>query len=142
MRSLRLSTTSASAPAGSANRNMGSDEATCTSETEKGAGSRLVISQPAAALCIHVPMLETTVAVQSTAKARSRNGAKDDASSDGGTMAPFAALALISAMIYGRCGVSLGNSGKKLSRFGIFTRGSDVASIASASLITLFIYSK
>jgi len=37
------------------------------------------MSQPAAAFCIHVPMLEITVAVQSTAKACLRNGLHDEA---------------------------------------------------------------
>ena len=59
----RLSRMSASAPAGSANRNSGRLVATCTSDTTSGLGSRLVISQPEAALYIHEPTLETTVAI-------------------------------------------------------------------------------
>jgi hypothetical protein len=61
----RLSTMSASAPAGNANRKSGRLLATWTSETMSGLGLRLVISQPDAALYIHVPMLETTVASHS-----------------------------------------------------------------------------
>jgi hypothetical protein len=57
---------SASAPAGTANRNMGKVVATCTIETISGFASRLVISHPDAALYIHPPTFETTVAVQTT----------------------------------------------------------------------------
>ena len=60
---------SASAPAGKANKNMGNVVATWTIDTMNGSGLRLVISQPDAALYIQLPTLETTVAVQSTAKA-------------------------------------------------------------------------
>ena len=66
MRNLRLSTMSASAPAGNANRNIGRVVATCTIDTMNGSGLRLVISQPDAALYIQPPMFETTVAVHST----------------------------------------------------------------------------
>jgi MFS family permease len=38
---------------------------------------------------------------------------------------------------YGDCGISLGNSGKKLSRFGIFTLGSDFASMVALNSIGL-----
>jgi hypothetical protein len=67
MRNLRLSTISASAPAGTANKNRGSVLATCTSDTMKGSGLRVVINQPDAALYIQPPTLETTVAVHITA---------------------------------------------------------------------------
>ena len=66
MRNLRLSMMSASAPAGRANRNIGKVVATCTIDTMNGSGLRLVISQPAAALYIQLPMFATTVAVHST----------------------------------------------------------------------------
>ena len=72
---LRLSNISASAPAGMANTQMGKEPAACTSATTKGPGLRPVISQPEAALYIQPPTLETTVAIQITAKARCRNGA-------------------------------------------------------------------
>ena len=52
IRDFRRSTISASAPAGSANTHIGKLAATCTSATSKGEGSRLVISQPDAALYI------------------------------------------------------------------------------------------
>jgi hypothetical protein len=42
---------------------------------------RFVISQPEAALYIQVPMFETTVAAQMTAKARYRNGDHGEAAS-------------------------------------------------------------
>jgi hypothetical protein len=61
----RLSIMSASAPAGSASRNNGRLLATCTSETMRALGSRLVISQPEAALYIQLPTLDTTVAIHS-----------------------------------------------------------------------------
>jgi len=69
IRNRRRSTMSASAPAGMANRNIGNDVATCTIATMNGSGLRLVISHPDAALYIQLPIFETTVAVQSTAKA-------------------------------------------------------------------------
>jgi hypothetical protein len=61
---------STSAPAGRANRNMGRAFATWTIETTNGSGFRLSMSQPEATLYIHVPIFETTVAVQMTAKIR------------------------------------------------------------------------
>ena len=69
MRNLRLSTMSAIAPAGNANRNIGRVVATWTIDTMNGSGLRLVISQPDAALYIQLPMFETTVAVHSTENA-------------------------------------------------------------------------
>jgi hypothetical protein len=66
----RLSTVSARAPTGSANRNIGRLPATRTKETVSGSGLRLVISHPDAALYIQVPTLATTVAIQTTVKAR------------------------------------------------------------------------
>ena len=75
---------SASAPAGSANRNIGRLVATWTSETISGSGSRPVISQPDAAVYIQVPMLETTVAVHSTVKVGWRNGLHADTGRGGG----------------------------------------------------------
>src|SRR5947209_3243745 len=80
----RLSTISASAPAGIANRNIGSPLATCTNDTDKTSVSRLVISQPAAALYIQEPMFATTVAVQMTVKTRLRNGLHGEGATDFG----------------------------------------------------------
>lgn len=68
--SRRRSTTSASAPAGSASRNMGRVVAACTRATHRGSGAMVAISQPAPTSFIQVPRLEITIAPQSTAKAR------------------------------------------------------------------------
>src|SRR5271154_3053219 len=70
---------SVSAPAGIANKNIGRLLATCTMETMKGSGSRLVMSQADATLYIQPPMLETTVAIQINANTRWRNGAHAEA---------------------------------------------------------------
>jgi hypothetical protein len=64
--------------------NMGSAAATWTSATLRGSGSRWVINQAAAALCIHVPIFETTVATQSTVNAAWRKGLSEDAAADDG----------------------------------------------------------
>lgn len=77
-----MSTMSASAPAGSASRNIGRLEATCTSETSNGSTVNSVISQPAAAPYIHQPMLVTTVAVHSTAYEVLRSGVNADVCDD------------------------------------------------------------
>jgi hypothetical protein len=73
---------SASTPAGSAKRNIGNVVAACTRETIRGLGDNDIISQAAPTSCIQVPMLETTVAVQSARKTGSRNGAQGDAVAD------------------------------------------------------------
>ena len=70
----RRSRMSARAPAGSPKRNIGNIVATCTMATVRGSASSVVINHPAAALCIHPPMLETTVTVHTTAKAACLNG--------------------------------------------------------------------
>ena len=75
-RYLRLSKISANAPAGSASRKIGNVLTAWTSATTNGSGLRLVISQPEAALYIQPPTFDTTVAVQITANAAWRNGAK------------------------------------------------------------------
>src|SRR5262249_3580017 len=75
----RLSKMSASAPAGRANRNMGRVFATWTRETMNGLGSRLVMSQPAAALYIHSPMFETRLASQIILKRGCRNALDSEA---------------------------------------------------------------
>ena len=66
----RLSIISASAPAGTANRNIGRAFAAWTSDTVKGLASRLVINQLEAALYIQPPTFETTVATHSIVKTR------------------------------------------------------------------------
>lgn len=67
MRYRRLSTMSVMAPAGRANRNIGRLEATCTRDTSSGSVVSSVMSHAAAALYIHPPVFETTVAVHTTA---------------------------------------------------------------------------
>ncbi len=71
-----LSKRSAMAPAGRAKRAIASVVAACTAETTKGDGERDVISQAAETSCIQVPMLDRSVAVHRSAKARCRRGAK------------------------------------------------------------------
>ena len=71
----RRSMISAMAPAGSANNTTGSVVAACTAATMFGVGSNVVISQPAPTSCIHVPMLDNTVAHHRTANVRCLNGA-------------------------------------------------------------------
>src|SRR3984957_17475143 len=78
IKNLRLWKISASAPAGIANKKIGSVLAAATSATTNGLGSRVVISQAQAALYIQPPTLETNVALQITAKAGWRNGAAND----------------------------------------------------------------
>ena len=70
IRNLRLSTTSAQAPAGKANIKTGRLAATCTKDTINGSLVRLVISQPDAALYIQPPMFEITVAIHTRVKMR------------------------------------------------------------------------
>ena len=82
MRNLRLSTMSARAPAGRANRNIGNVVATCTIETMNGSGLSVVMSQPDAALYIQLPMFANTVAVQSTENVAWRNGFHGDVALD------------------------------------------------------------
>ncbi len=77
----RRSRISAAAPAGSARRKAGAVAAPWTSATIRGSGVRVVISQPAPTVFIQVPILEITVAAQSTAKARDRNGSQGEAPS-------------------------------------------------------------
>ena len=79
----RRSTMSARAPAGSANTNIGNVVATWTSATISGLEARPVINQDAAAFCIQVPILATTVAVHRTAKAQCRSGPSDEPSCAG-----------------------------------------------------------
>src|SRR5215472_1878174 len=95
MRNLRRSITSASAPAGIAARNIGRVDAICTSDTTRGDGLRLVMSQPEAALDIQPPMLEITVTVQRTVNAGYRNGLHAD-------VAAAAASVLRSPLLMGR----------------------------------------
>src|SRR5260370_39104171 len=70
----RRSSTSASAPAGSASKNRGRVVATCTSDTISGDGASNVMSQAAAESCIHVPMFDTTSAIQRPRNSGRRSG--------------------------------------------------------------------
>ena len=67
MRKRRASMMSASAPAGSMNRNIGKLVATCTNETENGSALRLVISQPDAVSFIAIPIRPIVLTVHMTA---------------------------------------------------------------------------
>jgi hypothetical protein len=74
MRSRRRSTTSASAPAGILRRNMGRLVAVCIKATMMGVGASDVMSHAPATSRIHMPMLETTLAIQKALKTGSRSG--------------------------------------------------------------------
>ena len=78
IRSLRRSTMSASAPAGSANRNIGSAVAAPTSDTMIGDGSSTVISQAVPTLAIQAPTFATSVAVHTVRKAGTASGLHAD----------------------------------------------------------------
>src|SRR2546421_3760231 len=65
---------SASAPAGSANRNSGRPVAALTSDTISGDGSRVVISHAVATLAIQPPMLEIRTAIQTIRNAGTARG--------------------------------------------------------------------
>jgi len=93
-RKRRLSTMSASAPAGTANRNIGRLLATWTRETVSGSGLRLVISHPEAALYIQVRIFATTVAVHTTVKVVWRKAIQGEARSS-----PAAAAGLLSERV-------------------------------------------
>src|SRR5277367_3597418 len=67
IRNRRGATISASAPAGTVHRNIGSVLAICTSETALGSGFRLVISQAEAVSEIASPVNEQVVATHITA---------------------------------------------------------------------------
>src|SRR6266852_3514070 len=75
----RRSTTSASAPAGKANSTTGRLPAVSTSATSTGEGDSEVINQDSPTSCIHVPMFDTTVAIQSARNTDSRSGLQADA---------------------------------------------------------------
>src|SRR5437660_11130184 len=74
----RRSTTSASAPAGRATSTTGRLPAVSTSATSTGEGVREVINQDSPTSCIHEPMLDTTVAIQSARNTDSRSGLQAD----------------------------------------------------------------
>src|SRR5271157_5111725 len=73
IRRRRGSTMSASAPAGSVSRNIGSVVAICTADTITGSGLRLVISQLVAVSNMAMPTFETELAIRMTVNARLPN---------------------------------------------------------------------
>src|SRR5258708_16863902 len=75
----RRSTTSASAPAGRARSTIGRLPAVSTSATSTGEVVNEVINHDSPTSCIHVPMFEMTVAIQSALKTDSRRGLQADA---------------------------------------------------------------
>ena len=68
-RSRRLSTRSASAPAGIISKKTGSPESVWTSPTIRALGASDVISHAAATFCIQVPMFEANAATNRPKKA-------------------------------------------------------------------------
>src|SRR6266478_8055448 len=74
----RRSTMSASAPAGRARSTTGRLPAVSTSATSTGEGVNEVINHDSPTSCIHVPMLDTTVAIQSARNTDSRSGLQAD----------------------------------------------------------------
>jgi hypothetical protein len=65
---------SASAPAGKASKNTGSEVAACTRATMRGEGASDVISQAAPTSRIQVPVLEARLAIHSRRKTEWRKG--------------------------------------------------------------------
>src|SRR5882672_6642603 len=74
----RRSTMSASAPAGRATSTTGKAPAVSTSATSIGEGVNEVINHDSPTSCIHVPMFDTTVAIQSARNTDSRSGLQAD----------------------------------------------------------------
>src|SRR6266436_10199992 len=74
----RRSTMSASAPAGRANSTTGKLPNVSTSATSTGEGVNEVINHDSPTSCIHVPMFDTTVAIQSARNTDSRSGLQAD----------------------------------------------------------------
>src|SRR5262245_30145000 len=73
-KSRRRSTTSARAPPGSASKTIGRLPAVSTSATSIGDVVRETMSQDSPTSCIHVPMLDATVAIHSARKIGSARG--------------------------------------------------------------------
>src|SRR5271166_2386461 len=78
IRSRRGSTTSVSAPAGIVSRNIGAMVETCTADTIRGFGLRLVISQLEAVSNIAAPTADTELAIRMTVKATLANTPQRD----------------------------------------------------------------
>src|SRR5205807_8791738 len=75
----RRSTISASAPAGNATSTTGRLPAVSTSATRTGEVVNEVINHDSATSCIHVPMLDTTVTIQSARNTDSLSGLNAEA---------------------------------------------------------------
>src|SRR5262245_60381043 len=75
----RRSSTSASAPAGTAKRKAGAALAVCNNATSVADAVSDVISQPAATTCIHEPILDASEATHSAKKTLFRSGSHVDA---------------------------------------------------------------
>src|SRR5262245_22266319 len=75
----RRSSTSASAPAGTAKRKAGAALAVCNNATSVADAVSDVISQAAATTCIHEPMLDASEATHSAKKTLFRSGSHVDA---------------------------------------------------------------
>src|SRR5512139_984870 len=71
-------------PARKQNRNIGSVPAAASKATKIGSEVRLVISHAAPVVCIQPPVLDRTLAIHSSRKARLASGAK----AEGGRAAP------------------------------------------------------
>jgi len=84
MRYRRRSMMSASAPPGSASRNIGSAVAACTRDTINGSGSSVTISQPAPTSCIQVPIFDATVAIHNMRNSGCVNGDQAEGDEGGG----------------------------------------------------------
>src|SRR5262245_35934507 len=80
----RRSRTSASAPAGNANRKAGDALAVCNNATSVADAVSDVISQAAATTCIHEPMLDARDATHSARNTLFRSGSHGDAIRLGG----------------------------------------------------------
>src|SRR5262245_56282881 len=74
----RRSSTSASAPAGTAKRKAGAALAVCNNATSVAEAVSDVISQAAATTCIHEPMLDASAATHSAKKTLFRSGSHVD----------------------------------------------------------------
>src|SRR6201987_4383658 len=69
---------SASAPAGTARKNIGTLVAACTAATTSGEAESVVINHAALTSFIHVPTFDTTVAIHSARNSGSASGANAD----------------------------------------------------------------
>ena len=78
MKSLRRSARSATAPAGKVHRKKGSEAAVAIRESSSGEAPSRFMSQVAAVSCADTQTPETTLAIQSPAKARLRKASQTE----------------------------------------------------------------